>query len=261
MRSGADRNRSRDRRWVGDRGRGWVAALMLAGLVAAAPAAQAAVLPFTGSLSLLLGSFGVGIPGSGVATVNGSGGFGHLDSIAIPAGAFAAQGLTVSITTPAAYPLRGIQVTAANEDGSFTKPGPGRIGISGEAKVCLFGPCSGPVANLVVPLDVVGVGGTTYVTGAVNVTVVGAPWTSGTAAIGASTAHGHAYGPDLQTSSTARASGVLQLVTPIFISTNLAGDFAAVPAFGVLNLHFVPEPTTLLLVGAGLFVTAALGRR
>ena len=130
--------------------------------------------------------------------MNGSGGFGHLDSIAIPAGAFAAQGLTVSITPPAAYPLRGIQVTAANEDGSFTKPGPGRIGISGEAKVCLFGPCSGAVANLVVPLDVVGVGGTTYVTGAVNVTVVGAPWTSGTAAIGASTAHGYAYGPNLQ---------------------------------------------------------------
>ena len=95
----------------------------------------------------------------------------------------------------------------------------------------------------------------------VNVTVAGAPWTSGTVAIGASTAHGFSHGPASHTSSTARASGVLQLVTPIFISTNLAGDFSAVPAFGVLNLHFVPEPATLVLVGAGLLVTAAIGRR
>ena len=253
MRSGAERNRGRNL--------GWVAVMALAGLVAGAPAARAATLPFTGSLSILLGSFGIGIPGGGIATVNGSSGFGHLDSIAIPAGAFDAQGLTVSIPTTAAFPLRGIQLTAANADGAFTKPGPGSIGILGAAKLCLFGPCSGAVANLVVPLDVVGVGGTTYVTGAVNVTVVGAPWTSGTVAIGASTAHGFSHGPASQTSSTARASGVLQLVTPLFLSTNLAGDFSAVPAFGVLNLHFVPEPATLVLVGAGLLVTAAIGRR
>jgi hypothetical protein len=166
---------------VGDpdlnRGRslGWVERLVLAGLVVGAPAARAATLPFTGSLSILLGSFGVGIPNGGIATVNGSGGFGQLDSIEIPAGAFDAQRLVVSITTPAALPLRGIQRTAANADGSFTKPGSGSIGILGAAKVCLFGPCSGAVANLVVPLDVVGVGGTTYVTAPVNVTVVGAP--------------------------------------------------------------------------------------
>jgi hypothetical protein len=54
---------------------------------------------------------------------------------------------------------------------------------------------------------------------------------------------------------------VLQLVTPIFISTNLADDFVAVPAFGVLNLHFLPEPTTLVLGGAGPLIAAAIGRR
>ncbi len=253
MRSCAVRNR-----W---RSLGWVGVLALATLVVGAPAARAATLPFTGSLSILLGSFGLGIPGAGIATVNGDGALGHLQSIAIPAGAFDVQGLTVSITTPSAYPLGGLQVTAANAAGDFSKPGPGSIGLLGAAKVCLFGPCSGAVANLVVPLDVVGVGGTTYATAAVNVTVVGAPWTSGTVAVGASTARGYFHGPASQTSSTARASGELQLVTPIFISTNLAGEFAAVSAFGVLNLHFVPEPTTLLLLGAGLFVTAAIGRR
>jgi hypothetical protein len=49
-------------------------------------------------------------------------------------------------------------------------------------------------------------------------------------------------------------------VTPIYISPSLAGDFAVVPAFGVLNLHFVPEPTTLVLSGVALLVTAAIGR-
>ena len=115
MRSRADRNRSQNRNQDRNRGRSrsWVAGLVLAGLVAAAPAAHAAALPFTGSLSLLLGSFGVGIPGSGVATVNGSGGLGHLDSIALPAGAFAAQGLTVSITT-----LFAATPSTAHSDGS-----------------------------------------------------------------------------------------------------------------------------------------------
>ncbi len=254
MRSRAGRNRWWNRRWVG-------VVLVVAVLVVGPPAARAATLPFTGSLSILLGDFGVGIPGSGIATLNGSGGLGHLDSIAIPAGAFSAERLVVPITTSVAFPVAGIQLTASNAAGTFAKPDPGSIGLFGVAKVCLFGPCSGATANLVVPLAVVGVGGTTYATGAVNVTVVGAPWTSGTVTVGASTAHGFSHGPASQTSSTAHASGALQLVTPIFISTNLPGDFAAISAFGLLNLHFVPEPTSLALLGAGLLITAALGSR
>ena len=114
----------------------------------------------------------------------------------------------VPITTPAAFPVAGLQITAANGAGDFVKPGGGSMPILGVAKVCLFGPCSAAVANLEVPLDVVGVGGTTYVTGPVNVTVVGAPWTTGTAVIGTSTVMGYSHGPASQTSSTAHASGV-----------------------------------------------------
>ena len=55
MRSGAERNRGGV--WVGS------GVLVLDGLVAGATAARAATLPFAGSLSILLGSFGVGIPG------------------------------------------------------------------------------------------------------------------------------------------------------------------------------------------------------
>jgi hypothetical protein len=53
--------------------------------------------------------------------VDGSGGLGHLDSIEIPAGAVDAQELMVSITTPAAFHLPGIQPMAANADGAFSK--------------------------------------------------------------------------------------------------------------------------------------------
>jgi len=82
--------------------------------------------------------------------VDGSGGLGHLDSIEIPAGAVDAQELMVSITTPAAFHLPGIQPMAANADGAFSKSGPGSIGILGAAKVCLLGPSwagRGPAAR------------------------------------------------------------------------------------------------------------------
>jgi hypothetical protein len=86
--------------------------------------------------------------------------------------------------------------------------------ILGVAKVCVFGTCSAALANLSVPLSVVGVGGVATV----------------------------------------------RLVTPIFISTSMASA-AVIPAFGFLTLHSVPEPGTILLVGAGIVGLVAFGRR
>lgn len=62
---------------------------------------------------------------------------------------------------------------------------------------------------------------------------------------------GFAHGPASLTSSTAQASGVVQLVTVSKVFTSLTGAFPEFPVIGVLNLHFVPEPGTLLMLGLG----------
>jgi len=89
----------------------------------------------------------------------------------------------------------------------------------------------------------------------VNLTVVGAPWTTGTVQIGTVTAMcGRS-----PASSTVAASGTVSLVSPIFISTNISPT-AVVPTFGFLNMHFVPEPGTLVLLGAGIAGLVSYGR-
>ena len=61
--------------------------------------------------------------------------------------------------------------------------------------------------------------------------------------------------------STAQASGVIQLVTPLTITTNFGGQNNVIPVFGVLRLHFVPEPGTALLVGGGIALLGFAGRK
>jgi hypothetical protein len=110
---------------------------------------------------------------------------------------------------------------------------------------------------LSVPLSVVGNGGAATAMGALDLTVIGAPWTAGTAFVGSLSAMGYAHGPASLTSSTAQNSGSVRLVTPIFISTSLV----TMPAFAFLTLHFVPEPATIVLVGAGIAGLVSFGRR
>jgi hypothetical protein len=131
--------------------------------------------------------------------------------------------------------------------------------LVGAAKVCLFGPCSAAVQNLTVPLGNVGSGGVSFVSAAVKITVIGSPWTTGTVAIGTITVMGGGHGPASLNSSTAAPSGVVTLVTPVFVSTNIPAS-AVVPVFGILSLHFVPEPGTLLLLGSGIAGLVLFGR-
>jgi hypothetical protein len=234
-----------------------VAALLFAG---SAPAALAASFPVTGTLSIeILNVAAIGTAGSGTAVVNGSGGGGHLDTLALPTGVFQTSGIVVPLTDSAVYPINGLQLTAGNQAGTISG-GAGVVPLSGATKICLFGPCAAAIANLTVPLSIVGAGGAGFNTAAVNLTILGAPWTTGTVAIGTFTRMGFARGPASNTSSTAAPSGVIRLVTPVVVSTNI-GSSPSVPIFAVMTLHFVPEPGTIALLGGGLVAVAAAGRR
>lgn len=244
----------------------WTLGLALGVGLLGAPAAIAGPQAFTGELALAIGGFDpIAIPGAGFALVEAlPGDADHLATLRLEAWQFAATGLIVPITDPSAQPIGGVMATARNAAGGFSRQGgslAGVLPILGVAKVCLFGSCDGgAIANLTVPISVVGQGGAIDASGAVNVTVVGAPWTTGTVSIGTITARGFARGPGAGTSSTLEPSGSVRLVTPIFISTNI-GASAVVPAFGFLTLHFVPEPGTLGLLGAGLVALVGAGRR
>jgi hypothetical protein len=246
----------------------------LFGFLAAATAlvgagqAHAAAQVFTGSLSVQIATLPpITAMAGGTATLNGLGGLGHLSSASFPAGIFAAS-TSIPVTDPAAAPIKGVFATVVNRAAAFAgTPLGGKMGIAGAASVCLFATCTqSPPANVVVPFTTGGVngvglgGGPITVKGLVNVTMVGAPWSAGTAAIGTITTMGFVHGPASGgQSSAAAASGVMSLVTPIFISTNI-GASAIIPAFGFLNLHFIPEPGTLLLLAAGVTGLGILGR-
>lgn len=247
------------------RSAGRLAGALVFVLLGPASVAHAATVPFTAEFSLeVLTLTPLTVTGGGVATVNGSTGGVHVDSLQLPASVVNGAAL-LPITDPAVFPINGIQLSVANQAGNLTGSG-GAMALSGVAKICLFGPCAAAIANLEVPLSVVGTAASAVATGPlVNVTVSGAPWTTGTASIetggGANlTAMGFRHGPASGTSSTAAASGQIQYVTPVYISVNI-GSSPIYPAFARLTLHFVPEPGTMLLIGGGLSLLAFAGRR
>jgi hypothetical protein len=97
--------------------------------------------------------------------------------------------------------------------------------------------------------------------GILDTTVIGAPWMLGTAAVGTVTVMGFAHGPASNATSTALPGGRISLVTPIFLSTGLSLGDPTFPLFARVTIDFVPEPSTLLLLSAGVAALAALGRR
>jgi hypothetical protein len=237
-----------------------IAALGLAG------PARAVEFTYSGDVSLVINVLDpVVLPGNTTGTtitVNGSGGAGHITALAIPSSPFAVDGFLLPVTDPGVFPIAGIQQTGHNAAGNFVENAgvlSGTMAIEGVSKVCLYGDCgtSANISNLSVPLSVVGAGGSTQVVGAVNLTVIGAPWTSGTVAIGTITR----MGGRSPASSTGAPSGVVTLVTPVFISTNI-GAFSVVPAFAFLNLHLIeeaPEPGALAAYGSAIATLIAIG--
>lgn len=221
--------------------------LAVAAATLLATPSRAAELPFSGSLAIEVAALpAVSVNGGGVVTLGSPAGSAQLTRAVVPPGVFAQSGFSVSVSASSAFPIAGLQITAANGPGSFARAAGDRLGgampILGVAKVCLFAPCSqAPLANVSIPVDVVGAGGAATGQGAVNVTVVGAPWTTATAAVGSITRRGFAQGP-AGGASTALPGGRLGLVTPIFISTNV-GALASISAFGRIEMR-MEQPAT-----------------
>ena len=115
-----------------------------------------------------------------------------------------------------------------------------------------------------------------------KLSIEGTPWTLGAAAISGiqnritltqngvitsrftvtstQTHSGFAHGPASATSSTAKLSGVIQVITPTEISTSLDPPNQFLATFTILKLHFVPEPGLALLLGSGVAGLVLLGR-
>jgi hypothetical protein len=76
------------------------------------------------------------------------------------------------------------------------------------------------------------------------------------------TVKGFAHGVGTNTSTTAGVSGVVQLITPGQVWSNIPmGSNDKLSAAGVMVIHFIPEPGLLLLLGSGVLGLCLLGRR
>jgi hypothetical protein len=204
----------------------FVSGIVLAGLLSgAAEPAAALVVPFHGTMSVTIGSIGpIAIEGSGSAEVTLAPD-GSLSALVLPANVFQTAGLSAPVPTSSAaslFPIVAVGLTLDHEAASFA-PGVNGFGgvmpLSGLGKVCLLDGCGG--ANVVpvsIPVQVVGQHQSTVtVDGPVNLTVRGAPWTTGVAAGTISSVRGGI--------SESVGGGIdgLQIVTPIFIQTSLPG--------------------------------------
>ena len=241
-----------------------VLVLALFSMLVAAPA-RAAMLPVQLTLEVVFDTHPIALSGAGLATVNSSGGGVHLTRVELGAGVISGATL-VSIADPATPAITGLQLDVTNAAGTIAQTVggslTGALGLPGILKFCVFGSggCNGALGNISVPLTPVGQGGSATVMGPANVSVYGAPWTTGTASIGAITMMGFAHGPASGTSSTAQAGGTIQLVTPSYIRSN-ADQGLPLPVFVFLTLQFVPEPGTALLLAGGIVALGTMGRR
>jgi len=167
----------------------------------------------------------------------------------------------------------------------------GKLPIQGLAKVCLLStnctqfvpfPLTTAVSQRNGKFAGVGYGGLLVGTGGtpaapIRISVEAAPWTiklktvideistpmtpGGDHIFPPKTRRGFAHGTASATSNTAAVSGVVQLITPMQVRTNItSGSNSKIALFGTLTVHFIPEPGILLLLGSGVAGLVLLGR-
>ncbi len=237
--------------------------------------AHARVLGYKGTLTLEFVqsvSDTVTFSGGGVATVNSSAGRIPLSSLRLAGGITGST--IVPLTDPdlAPFPNMSPRVTLgtgalAPISGGGSPLTQNELPLGGDLRLCVFfiTPC---VAWLPVPLTVggtrgAGLGGLITVntfgtTAGIKLSITGTPWTIGAITISNSVRSGFAHGPASGTTTTAMEGGVVQLVTPVRVTTTLGSgmDFIA-----TLRIVLVPEPGTALLLGSGVLALALAGRR
>lgn len=240
--------------------------LALALLFAAAPAA-AAVLPLAGAtLRLEIASLPPVVfawNGTGSADVAAD----HISNLSPGVMAFSG---TIPVTDPNVFPILGLAITGAeNGVGNFAFDGAGSGGgpmaIIGTANTCVFASCAAAPANVTVPFtsggtNGIGLGGAPIVApGLVELTISGNAWTTGTATIGSASRTGTATIGSVSRSGYAWNGTSVRLVTPAVIESNI-GASPIIPVFGVLDIVFVPEPGTALLLALGVAGLSRSGR-
>jgi len=261
--------------------------------------ASAAPLQWEGTLLLELGTL-PSIPGTGggVATITDTGG-GHIGDVRLKASRGGVTTSNFApVTDPGAVPIKGVNVQATMLTGTLGDISGGQgstplakvtLPVGGLAKVCL----GDTTCNANLPLDLtqttgtpnapgaligVGIGGLLTIggKGTIKISIEAAPWTIKektsidqiTTPVGGTfqtfvvrKAAGFAHDPSSGTSSTGQPSGVVQLISPMQVRTNLSnGSNQKIALFAKLTVHFIPEPGMLLLLGSGVAGLVLLGR-
>ncbi len=261
-------------------------ACFLSAALAALLASQAgaSVLTLTGvSLGITLhwlgsplptASFPLNSPGIPIAVSSGVGGFSEpaglfTGTVVLGTGLFTGVPLVNSLTvanvangskligSPGAAGPRGAGILRAG--GGLGGPGP----LAGTAFVNIAG-----IFNLSIPLTPVGNTGATqtFVLTPLTIIVQGTGWTTGTVTV---TGFGRATTPSPAVTfagfdnRTAAHAGVVQLISPFRVLDNGSAGFGNHVGLAVQTLAFsgVPEPGTLLLLGAGAAALALHGWR